>query len=76
MRGVGTVVTWGDADDGGDSSAVQAQLKNVHLTALLLPWVLLGMLATVSLCRISCVPQHICSLSSLSDGTFPAWGQC
>ena len=27
----GSVVTWGDAGKGGDSSAVQEQLKNVHL---------------------------------------------
>ena len=30
ILGDGSVVTWGDADDGGDSSAVQAQLKDVQ----------------------------------------------
>ncbi|OLQ01848.1 hypothetical protein AK812_SmicGene15376 [Symbiodinium microadriaticum] len=30
ILGDGSVVTWGHADDGGDSSAVQAQLKNVR----------------------------------------------
>ena len=28
--GDGSVVTWGDSDCGGDSSAVQDQLKNVQ----------------------------------------------
>ena len=26
----GSVVTWGDADNGGESSSVQDQLKDVH----------------------------------------------
>ena len=30
ILGDGSVVTWGDADCGGDSSSVQDQLKNVH----------------------------------------------
>ena len=30
ILGDGSVVTWGDADDGGDSSAVQAQLMNAQ----------------------------------------------
>ena len=30
ILGDGTAVTWGDADFGGDSSAVQHQLKNVQ----------------------------------------------
>ena len=30
ILGDGSVVTWGDADCGGDSSAVQAQLKDVQ----------------------------------------------
>ena len=29
ILGDGSVVSWGKADDGGDSSAVQDQLKNV-----------------------------------------------
>ena len=29
VRGDGSVVTWGSADHGGNSSAVQAQLQNV-----------------------------------------------
>ena len=34
ILGDGSVVTWGDADDGGDSSAVQHQLKGVqHIQA-------------------------------------------
>ena len=42
ILGDGSVVTWGSADHGGDSSAVQEQLKNVHqiqaLCVLLLPF--------------------------------------
>ena len=39
----GSVVTWGDADSGGDSSAVQHQLSNVQqiqarMAARLLPF--------------------------------------
>ena len=30
LLGAGSVVTWGDAHCGGDSSAVQDQLKNVQ----------------------------------------------
>ncbi|OLP82183.1 hypothetical protein AK812_SmicGene37179 [Symbiodinium microadriaticum] len=30
ILGDGSVITWGDADDGGDSSAVQDQLRDVQ----------------------------------------------
>ena len=42
----GSVVTWGDADDGGDSSAVQDQLQECAadpslFTALVLPFLVM-----------------------------------
>ena len=59
-------MTWGDADYGADSSAVQTQLKNVNqiqsLSLLLLPFfamdpsspgVMPSKVATAALCRLS-----------------------
>ena len=66
IRGDGSVMTWGDAGFGGDSSAVQAQLRNVHqiqanrfaFAAILgdgsvVTWVTLSLAVTAGLCRTS-----------------------
>ena len=65
LLGDGSVVTWGDPSSGGDSSAVQGQLKNVlqiqasadAFAAILcdgsvVTWVLLPGVATAVLCRV------------------------
>ena len=62
ILGDGSVVTWGNADYGGDSSAVQNQLKNVqpiqasHNALATDPsslGVILPQVVTVVMCRIS-----------------------
>ena len=66
ILGDGTVVTWGEPQSGGDSSAVQDRLQNVHqiqandyafaailVMDLSLPGVVLAWVVTVRLCSLS-----------------------
>ena len=66
ILGDGSVVTWGDAAYGGDSSEVQGQLRNVQQIQasrsafaailridLLSPGVMLNLVLTAALCRVS-----------------------
>ena len=75
LLGDGSVVTWGDADDGGDSSAVQEQLRDVQqiqasdtafaairVMDLWSPGAMPTMVATAARYRSSC---EMCSRSKL-----------
>ena len=67
IRGDGSVVTWGFAGTGGDSSAVQDQLSNVkHVQA--------SLYASMNACMYA--SMHVCTYVSTSVCMYFCWLVC